>query len=97
MRSEALRGAEDAGCSPDSATEGEIMPYSMKCPDCGRMICYDVPDEMVCECGWSEQDDYEDAVRRHCEGAGEDYGRLLKELGDVETIDSFLWALEKDD
>jgi hypothetical protein len=73
------------------------MPYSMTCPECGRTICYDVPDEMVCPCGWSEWESFQDAVRRRCEGAGEDYRLLLKDLGDIETIDRFLWALEKDD
>jgi hypothetical protein len=73
------------------------MPQATKCPGCGRVITYDVPDEIVCECGWSQVEEFERDARFRCEIQGLDYRRLVRELGDDETVDSYLWALEKDD
>jgi hypothetical protein len=74
------------------------MPYSTECSRCGKTICYDVPDEIVCECGWTEQDDYEEGLRIRCESLGEDYEQLLQDLGgDAEAVDGYTWAMDKDD
>jgi hypothetical protein len=69
----------------------------MRCPECGVVIHYDMPDEIVCRCGWSESGQFEKDTRRRCESQGFNYRRLLRDLGDVETVDDFLWALYKDE
>jgi hypothetical protein len=68
------------------------------------VIGYDVPDEIVCKCGWSEAEESEaefrEDVRRRCEALGFDSRELLREPdhdGNDEAIDGFLRALEKDD
>jgi hypothetical protein len=69
----------------------------MRCPACDAAVRYDTLDEAVCRCGWSEAREFEQDVRRRCETRGFVYRSLLRDLGDVETIDAFLWALSKDD
>jgi hypothetical protein len=73
------------------------MASSIKCPECGAVILYDAPEEVICGCGWSESGQFEKDIQRQCESQGFSYRHLLRDLGDVETVDGFLWALSKDD
>jgi hypothetical protein len=64
------------------------------------MAAYDAlgrPVEVACDkCGWSEEDEYEEGVQARCESLGEDYRRLLRDLGDAETVDDFIRAVAED-
>jgi hypothetical protein len=71
------------------------MPHSTKCERCGKTVCYDIPDEAVCKCGWSileqDEEDFREACERRCEDLGEDFRALMRDFGgDLETIDSWL-------
>jgi hypothetical protein len=66
------------------------------------VIPFDVPDEIVCTCGWSEAAEYaevfEEDVRRRAAERGISRKDIAGEFdGDLETWDSFLRALERDD
>jgi hypothetical protein len=75
------------------------MPYTTKCPECGKVIAHDGCDRfLVCECGWEEEDDYEESVANLCEDVGLDFESLKREFrGDLETIESLCHAISKDD
>jgi hypothetical protein len=43
------------------------------------------------------EEEFERNLRRRCEEQGEDFDQLMKDSqGDVDTVDSWLWAMSKD-
>jgi hypothetical protein len=69
-----------------------------ECPRCGVVIVHDELDDPHCRCGWDMDEDLKDALRVRCAELGEDYDQLLADLGgDVDVMDSYLHALERDD
>jgi hypothetical protein len=45
-----------------------------------------------------DENEDEEVMRARCESLGEDYERLLRDLGgDIEAVDSYTWAMSKDD
>jgi hypothetical protein len=76
---------------------GEHLVHT-ECSWCGVTIRHLNTEEPVCECGWDRDKDFEDNLRDRCDGLGEDFDELLTDLGgDTEAMDSYLWALGKDD
>ena len=78
------------------------MPHVTNCPRCGKSVPYDIPDDAICKCGWSmleqDEEDFREVCERRCEDLGEDYQALMHDFGgDIETIDSWLHAMEEDD
>jgi hypothetical protein len=76
------------------------MPNATKCPECGAVIAYDLPEEIVCQCGWSgeaeSEAEFKGAVQQRCESLGLSYQDLIRDFGDPEVIAGYLRALEDD-
>jgi hypothetical protein len=71
---------------------------STECPWCGAVIHHLNTEDPSCRCSWDLDEDFRDNLRVRCDELGEDYDQLLEDLGgDLEPMDSYLWAMGKDD
>jgi hypothetical protein len=50
-----------------------------------------------CECGWSAEEEYEEGIKRLSRYYGEDYKRLVEDLGDPEAVSHYLRVLYDED
>jgi hypothetical protein len=71
---------------------------SIRCSWCEAVVWYFNIEDPSCQCGWDADEDFKDRLRDRCDEQGRDFDELFEEFdGDLEVMDSYLWAMSKDD